>query len=102
MTGVVVVDANLMVLLVVGAASKNYIARHKRLRNHYTVYDFELLGLLVAEFSDIVVLPHILAEVSNIARQIDGPARAGGSNCAAHADLDGCRASDPKHRGCSA
>jgi len=75
MTGVVVVDANLLVLLVVGSASKAYIARHKRLRN-YTVEDFELLGLIVAAFSGIVLLPHILAEASNLARQIDNPARA--------------------------
>ena len=31
MTGVVVVDANILVLLVVGSASKEYIAKHKRL-----------------------------------------------------------------------
>lgn len=38
MTGMVVIDTNLMVLLVVGSASKNYIARHKRLE-YYTVDD---------------------------------------------------------------
>lgn len=76
MTGVVVVDANLMVLLVVGSASKEYIAKHKRLREDYTTDDFELLGLIISEFSDIVLLPHILAEVSSLARQIANPARA--------------------------
>jgi hypothetical protein len=76
MTGVVVVDTNLMVLLVVGSASKEYIAKHKRLQRDYSVYDFELLGLLIAEFSEIVILPHILAEVSSLARQIKNPARA--------------------------
>jgi hypothetical protein len=75
MTGVVVVDSNLMVLLVVGSASKEYIAKHKCLQ-HYSVDDFELLGLLIAEFSEIVILPHILAEVSSLARQIKNPARA--------------------------
>jgi hypothetical protein len=35
-----------------------------------------LLGLIIAEFSDIVLLPHILAEVSSLARKIDNPARA--------------------------
>jgi hypothetical protein len=75
MTGVVVVDANLLVLLVVGSASRDFIARHRRLRD-YTVYDFDLLGLILADFSDIVLLPHILAEVSNLIRNIDNPARA--------------------------
>jgi predicted nucleic acid-binding protein len=75
MTGVVVVDANLLVLLVVGSASKDYIAKHRRLQG-YTVYDFELLGLILTEFSDIVLLPHVLAEVSSLVRKIDNPARA--------------------------
>jgi hypothetical protein len=74
MTGVVVVDANLLVLLVVGSASRDYIAKHKRLQD-YTIYDFELLGLIIADFSDIVLLPHILVEVSSLARKIDNPAR---------------------------
>ena len=75
MTGVVVVDANLTVLLVVGSASKDYIATHRRLQD-YTVDDFEMLGVLIAQFSEIVLLPHILAEVSSLARQIKNPARA--------------------------
>jgi hypothetical protein len=75
MTGVVVVDANLLVLLVVGSASRDYIAKHRRLQDSATE-DFDLLGLIIAEFSDIVLLPHILAEVSSLARKIDNPARA--------------------------
>jgi len=74
MTGVVVVDANLTVLLVVGSASREYIAKHKRLKD-YSIDDFELLGMLIAQFSEIVLLPHILAEASSLARQIDKPAR---------------------------
>ena len=64
-----------MVLLVVGSASRHYISKHKRL-SAYTVDDFDLLGLIISEFSDIILLPHILTEVSNVARQIDLPARA--------------------------
>lgn len=74
MSGAVVVDANLTVLLVVGSADRGLISRHQRLQG-YTSDDFELLGLLIAQFSDIVLLPHVLTEVSNLARQIDGPAR---------------------------
>src|SRR6516162_6325676 len=75
MTGVVFVDANLLVLLIVGSASKDYIARHKRLQE-FTMDDFDLLNVLIAQFSDLVVLPHVLAEASNLARQISGRARA--------------------------
>jgi hypothetical protein len=74
MTGAVIVDANLTLLLVVGSASPGYIAKHKRLRG-YSISDFELLGLVIAEFSEIILLPHVLAEVSNLARQIAPPAR---------------------------
>jgi len=74
MSGVVVIDTNLLILLIVGAASKDYIALHKRL-DDYTLYDFELLTLLIEQFSEIVLLPHILAEVSNLARHIENPAR---------------------------
>jgi hypothetical protein len=75
MTGVVIIDANLTVLLVVGSASKDYIAIHRRLQD-YTVDDFDMLSLLIAQFSEIVLLPHILAEASSLARQINNPARA--------------------------
>jgi hypothetical protein len=75
MTGSVLLDTNLLVLLVVGSASRGYIARHKRLQE-FTEYDFDLLGLLIAQFSDLVLLPHVLAEASNLIRQISGSARA--------------------------
>ena len=75
MSGPVVVDTNLLVLLVVGSAGKNYISRHKRLKGVFTAEDYELLALLIAQFSDLVLLPHIVAEVSNLARHIDFPAR---------------------------
>ena len=59
----------------VGSASRNYIARHKRLQE-FTEDDFDLLGLLIAQFSELVLLPHVLAEVSSLARQISGQAYA--------------------------
>jgi hypothetical protein len=75
MTGVVVVDTNLLLLLIVGAASREYVGKHKRLRD-YSLDDLDLLVELIGQFPDMVLLPHILAEVSNLARQIDNPARA--------------------------
>ena len=74
MAGVVVVDANLLTLLVVGTASEEYVSKHKRLQD-YSTDDFKLLGLIIAEFSDLVLVPHVMAEVSSLARQIENPAR---------------------------
>ncbi len=73
MRGVVVLDTNLLVLLIVGLASPDYILKHKRLERDFTPDDFEVLGLKIAEFSDIVTLPHILAETSSLLRQHGNP-----------------------------
>jgi len=72
--GPVLVDANLLLLLVVGSADRRYIAIHKRLSG-YTEADFELLVEAISLFSDIVLVPHVLAEVSSLSRQVQDPAR---------------------------
>jgi hypothetical protein len=74
MKGVAVLDSNLTVLLVVGSASTAYIEKHKRLKGYHT-YDFEVLGLIIAEFLEIVLLPYVLTEASNLVRQIEEPAK---------------------------
>ena len=56
MTGAVVLDTNLTVLLIVGSASRDFSRFHKRLRS-YTEYDFD-----------------ILAETSNLVKQVGQPA----------------------------
>lgn len=75
MTDIVIVDANLLTLLVVGGASKELIGKHKRLSG-YSISDFDRLVALVDCFSELVLLPHILAEVSNLVRFGKNPARA--------------------------
>jgi hypothetical protein len=72
----VVVDTNLLLLLIVGSADKNFIKIHKNLSPAYTEADFDLLGQVISLYSDIVLLPHVMAEVSSLARQIKNPARA--------------------------
>ena len=74
MSGSVVVDTNLMLLLVVGLTDRDYVSKHKCLQD-YSLYDYDMLRVLIAEFSDIVVVPHILAEISNLSRQIGDPAK---------------------------
>jgi hypothetical protein len=70
------VDANLLLLFFVGVANPEEIPRFKR-TNHYTLEDFELLGEFVARFERVVVTPHILTEVSNLAGQLPDHAKPG-------------------------
>ena len=67
MKGAALLDTNLLVLLIVGSASRSYIARHTRL-DSYTDDDFDLLVELVGSFSDIIVLPHIWTEADYLVR----------------------------------
>lgn len=70
-----VVDTNMLLLLVVGRADHSLVAAHKRLRQDYSLDDFERLEMIVDNADGLVVVPQVLAEVSNFARQIAEPAR---------------------------
>lgn len=72
----VLVDANLLVLYVVGMFDPKEIARHKRTRT-FTPEDFKLLARVLDYFDCVVTTPHVLAEVSNLAGQIGDHARFG-------------------------
>src|ERR1700748_375819 len=68
-------DANLLVLFTVGAASKDYIEKHKRLRA-YTVRDYDLLCKAFIRIArQVIVTPNTVTEASNLIRQIADPAR---------------------------
>ena len=75
MKSTVVIDTNLLLLFIVGTTDKAYIGMHKRLKSDYTEHDFLLLVVLISQFSDIVLLPHIVTETSNLISHIDDPAR---------------------------
>jgi hypothetical protein len=68
-----ILDANLMVLLIVGLKDRALIARHKRTQE-FCDEDFELLQSVIGNFDRIVVTPNILTECSNPLRQIGDPA----------------------------
>ena len=61
----VVVDANLLVLLVVGSVRREWITRHRRL-DGFSVEDYDLLVELVGGAERIWVTPNALAETSNL------------------------------------
>ena len=69
-----VLDANLLVLLVVGLVGEELISKHKRL-NAYDVTDFRRLRAIVAAAPKLLFVPHILAETSNLIRHVDEPRR---------------------------
>ena len=68
------VDANLLVLLVVGSVNTNIIARHRRLVD-YTATDYETLLGLLSRANRIFVTPNTLTEASNLLRQHREPER---------------------------
>lgn len=70
----VILDANLLLLFLVGACDTAFIAQHKCTQK-YTKDDYALLLNILRYFkSEIVITPHILAEVSDLSRRdITGP-----------------------------
>ena len=70
----IILDANLLLLFVVGSTSRDYIQKHKRLQS-YTDDDFILLMKMLSTASSIIVTPNTLTETSNLAGYIDDPAR---------------------------
>lgn len=75
MIGPVAIDANLLLLLIVGSSERRYIDQHKRLKHVYSPEDFDLLVQLLDSFTEIILLPNTLTEVSNFSRQIADPAK---------------------------
>ena len=68
------IDANLLILFVVGFVDTGIIARHRRLAD-YTVADYEMLSGLFRRASRIFVTPNTLTEASNLLRQHREPER---------------------------
>ncbi len=67
-------DANLLVLLVVGALDPDIIAKHRRLRT-FGPADYERVRRIVSRFERILVTPNTLTEASNLLGQHREPER---------------------------
>jgi hypothetical protein len=61
----VLVDANLLVLFLVGTVNKQRIRDFKRTQ-HFTIEDFGLLERLIAGFGKLYATPHVLSQVSDL------------------------------------
>ena len=68
------VDANLLVLLVVGTVGRDLIAKHRRLSG-YTVEDYEVLVDLIDSVGPVYVTANTLTETSNLLAQHKDPER---------------------------
>ena len=71
-----VVDTNLLLLFLIGSYRVDLIRRFKRTQRYFPD-DFHLLRRFLSEFRQIVVTPHILTEVTNLALQLP----AGSAQC---------------------
>ena len=68
------VDANLLVLLVVGRTNKNLIEKHRRLRE-FQKKDYDTLIGILNQVDKILVTPNTLTEASNLLAQHGEPER---------------------------
>ena len=68
------IDANLLVLLVVGATDQELIAKHRRLRR-FMVEDYERLIGIIRQAGQVFLTPNTLTEASNLLAQHPNPER---------------------------
>ena len=68
------IDANLLVLLVVGNTDKALISKHRRLRG-YSVEDYDTLIDILSQAERIFITPNTLTEASNLLAQHGDPER---------------------------
>ena len=68
------IDANLLVLLVVGATDQALISKHRRLRT-FMVEDYGRLIELIRQAGQVFLTPNTLTEASNLLAQHPNPER---------------------------
>jgi len=68
----ILVDTNLLLLFFIGNFDENYIKTFKR-TNRYSIEEFNWVANIIDKFSKIIVTPQILAELSNLSKQMDKP-----------------------------
>jgi hypothetical protein len=69
-----ILDTNLLVLFVVGTASRGYISSHKRL-TEFVPQDYDCLLEIISRAKTVLVTPNTLSETSNLAAYIAEPAK---------------------------
>lgn len=70
----ILLDTNLLLLFVVGTASREYVRKHKKL-TEFTQEDYDTLKGLISRSPLVLLTPNTLTETSNLAAYIGEPAR---------------------------
>ena len=70
----ILIDANALVLLIIGLIDQNLISKHKR-TSAYSKKDYEDLLMMIVDFNKLVVLPNVWTEVDNLLNRFSGPYR---------------------------
>ncbi|MGB3851250.1 MAG: hypothetical protein WA958_14870 [Tunicatimonas sp.] len=65
------IDANALVLLIVGMVDENLIGKHKR-TSIYSKQDYRDLLLAVRDLHSLVILPNVWTEVDNLLNRFSG------------------------------
>jgi hypothetical protein len=68
-TAQLLLDSNLFLLLAIGSYDTGLIQTFKRV-GHYSLADYKILAHFASGFRDIIVTPHVLTEVSNLANSL--------------------------------
>ena len=68
------IDTNLLLLYIVGSVDSAYISLHGRTRG-YSISDYDALRQFSDPFRQLVSLPHVLTETSNLLAKEKGPRR---------------------------
>lgn len=73
--GPILIDTNVFVLYVTGAAGRSIVPVHKRC-NQFTEEDYDALIALLGDEPELILLPNVVAEASNLLAQIAEPYKA--------------------------
>ncbi len=65
MRDIALIDSNVLLLLIIGTAAQDGIREHKRLGN-FSIGNYNFLIDYLDLFEEIICIPHILAETSNL------------------------------------
>ena len=67
----ILIDANALVLLIVGMIDENLVGKHKR-TSIYSKQDYQELLLAIKDLHNLVVLPNVWTEVDNLLNRFSG------------------------------
>ena len=65
------IDANLLALWIIGQVSEAEVPRCRRTR-HYSIDDYRMLAKYLSRFSQVLIIPNIATETSNLIGALSG------------------------------